>query len=125
MPPLIGYASATGGTLDYGAGILAAILFAWQFPHFNSLSWNLRPDYSKAGYRMMAVTNPELCKRVALRYSVGCIGICSFAAPLLEGKNYKIHNAFSRLISSTFIILRPLPPPYKYSAIQFYNILGF
>ena len=38
--------------------ILSAILFTWQFPHFNALSWNLRPDYSRAGYRMMAVTNP-------------------------------------------------------------------
>ena len=84
LPPLIGYASATGGALDYGAAILAAILFSWQFPHFNSLSWNLRPDYSKAGYRMMSVTNPELCKRVALRHSLGTIGICSIAAPLLN-----------------------------------------
>ena len=92
LPPLIGYASATGGTLDYGAGILAAILFSWQFPHFNSLSWNLRPDYSKAGYRMMSVTNPELCKRVALRHSIACIGICSVAAPLLDGNIHKFHS---------------------------------
>lgn len=84
LPPLIGYASATGGTLDYGAAILAAILFAWQFVHFNSLSWNLRADYSRAGYRMMSVTNPDLCKRVAVRYSIACVGICSIAAPLLE-----------------------------------------
>ena len=89
LPPLIGYASATGGTLDYGAGILAAILFCWQFPHFNSLSWNLRPDYSKAGYRMMSVTNPDLCKRVALRHSVLCTGICSIAAPMLNGITHK------------------------------------
>jgi protoheme IX farnesyltransferase len=33
---------------------------------------------------MMSVTDPGLCKRVALRYSVACIGICSLAAPLLE-----------------------------------------
>ena len=89
LPPLIGYASATGGTLDYGAGILAAILFSWQFPHFNALSWNLRPDYSKAGYRMMSVTNPDLCKRVALRHSILCTGVCSIAAPLLDGKIHK------------------------------------
>ena len=90
LPPLIGYASATGGTLDYGAGILAAILFSWQFPHFNSLSWNLRPDYSKAGYRMMSVTNPDLCKRVALRHSIALIAI-SIAAPLLDGIIHKLY----------------------------------
>jgi len=82
IPPLIGWAGCTG-QLDAGALILAGILFTWQFPHFNALSWNLRPDYSKAGYRMMSVTHPELCKRVALRYSALTIGVCT-AAPLLE-----------------------------------------
>ena len=52
------------------------------FPTF-SLSWNLRPDYSRAGYRMMSVTHPDLCRRVALRHSLGLVAVCS-AAPLLE-----------------------------------------
>lgn len=110
LPPLIGYASATGGTLDYGAGILAAILFSWQFPHFNSLSWNLRPDYSKAGYRMMSVTNPELCKRVALRHSIACIGICSVAAPLLD------------VTSASFAVVSlPVNGVLTYLAYKFYQ----
>lgn len=57
IPPLMGWA-ACAGTLGPGAWIMAGLLYAWQFPHFNALSWNLRPDYSRAGYRMMAVTNP-------------------------------------------------------------------
>jgi len=81
IPPLIGWSAATGG-LEPGAFILAAILYSWQFPHFNSLSWNLRPDYSKAGYRMMSVTHPDLCRRVALRHSAACIGICTMAPVL-------------------------------------------
>ena len=48
VPPLIGWSAATG-SLDPGAFVLAGILYTWQFPHFNSLSWNLRPDYSRAG----------------------------------------------------------------------------
>lgn len=83
IPPIIGWVSATG-TLDFGALVLGGILFTWQFPHFNSLSWNLRPDYSRAGYRMMSVTDPELCKRVALRHSVGCLLVCSVGAPMLD-----------------------------------------
>jgi protoheme IX farnesyltransferase len=47
IPPLIGWAAASGGDLPPAAFVLAALLFAWQFPHFNSLSWNLRPDYSR------------------------------------------------------------------------------
>ena len=82
VPPLIGWTAATG-SLDPGAFVLAGILYTWQFPHFNSLSWNLRPDYSRAGYRMMSVTHPDLCRRVAVRHSLGLIAVCS-AAPLLE-----------------------------------------
>lgn len=66
-----------------GAWLLGAILYSWQFPHFNALSWNLRPDYSRAGYRMMSVVNPGLCKRVALRHSIGMIGLCTLA-PVLD-----------------------------------------
>jgi len=82
VPPLIGWAGCAG-SLDAGAAVLAGILYTWQFPHFNSLSWNLRPDYSKAGYRMMSVTHPDLCRRVALRHSVATIAVCT-AAPLLD-----------------------------------------
>ena len=82
VPPLIGWTAATG-SLDPGAFVLAGILYTWQFPHFNSLSWNLRPDYSRAGYRMMSVTHPDLCRRVAVRHSLGLVAVCSMA-PLLE-----------------------------------------
>lgn len=60
IPPLMGWAGCTGGVIDSGGLLLAGLLYAWQFPHFNALSWNLRPDYSRAGYRMMSVTNPGL-----------------------------------------------------------------
>ncbi|XP_077489757.1 cytochrome c oxidase assembly factor 10 isoform X1 [Amblyomma americanum] len=81
IPPLMGWAACTG-TLDAGACVLGAMLYSWQFPHFNALSWNLRPDYSRAGYRMMSVTHPELCRRTALRHSVLLALLCGVAAPL-------------------------------------------
>ena len=78
IPPTMGWTACTGG-LEMGAFVLAGILYAWQFAHFNALSWSLRGDYSRAGYRMMSVTNPALCKRVALRYSIAMIPICTLA----------------------------------------------
>ncbi|XP_071953974.1 protoheme IX farnesyltransferase, mitochondrial-like [Antedon mediterranea] len=78
LPPLIGW-SASSGSLQGGALVLAGILYAWQFPHFNALSWNLRKDYSRGGYRMMATTDPGLCRRVALRHCVGITGLCTLA----------------------------------------------
>ncbi|KAI9501734.1 Protoheme IX farnesyltransferase, mitochondrial [Coemansia spiralis] len=68
IPPLIGCAAA--GALGPEAWVLAGIMFAWQFPHFNSLAHTLRAEYSKAGYRMMSVARPRLNARVALRYSL-------------------------------------------------------
>lgn len=82
IPPIMGWAACTGG-IEPGALLLGAIMYAWQFPHFNALSWNLRPDYSRGGYRMMSVINPSLCKRVALRYCVGMIGLCTLA-PVID-----------------------------------------
>ncbi|GIY03815.1 protoheme IX farnesyltransferase, mitochondrial [Caerostris extrusa] len=66
-----------------GAILMGAILYSWQFPHFNSLSWALRPDYSRAGYYMTSVVDPALCRRVALRHSIALVAICS-CAPLLD-----------------------------------------
>ncbi|MEO8100708.1 MAG: heme o synthase [Acidobacteriota bacterium] len=59
MPPLIGYAAASGH-LNYEAGILFAILFVWQFPHFYAIAWMYREDYARAGIRMLPVVEPDL-----------------------------------------------------------------
>jgi heme o synthase len=58
MPPVIGYAAAAG-TLDAQAAILFAILFLWQFPHFYSIAWMYREDYSRAGIKMLPVVDPS------------------------------------------------------------------
>ena len=59
MPPLIGYA-ASSGHLNFQAGILFAILFLWQFPHFYAIAWMYREDYAKAGIRMLPVVEPDM-----------------------------------------------------------------
>lgn len=82
IPPLMGWAAATG-SLGAGSLLFAGVLYSWQFPHFNALSWNMRADYSRAGYCMMAVTNPGLCKRVSLRHTLFLHGIC-LLAPVLD-----------------------------------------
>ena len=69
------------GSLCPTAFIMPLVLYSWQFPHFNALSWNLRSDYSRAGYQMMSVTDPALSKRVAFRHTLLLFPIC-LAAPL-------------------------------------------
>ncbi|KAK1794261.1 hypothetical protein P4O66_011157 [Electrophorus voltai] len=81
IPPIMGWTAATGA-LDPGALLLGAILYSWQFPHFNALSWNMREDYSRGGYRMMSVTHPALCRRVALRHSLSLLGLSALGPAL-------------------------------------------
>ena len=79
IPPIMGWTACTG-YLSSEALVLGAILYAWQFPHFNALSWSHQGDYSRGGFRMMSVTHPDLCRRVALRYSLAMIPICTLAS---------------------------------------------
>lgn len=108
IPPLMGWAGCAG-VLDPGAVVLSVILYSWQFPHFNALSWNLRPDYSRAGYRMMAVTDPALCRRVALRHTGVIVGAC-LASSYLE-------------VTNTWFALESLPLNlyFMYLAWQFHQ----
>jgi protoheme IX farnesyltransferase len=58
VPPLIGWAAARG-TVSLNAWILFAVLFLWQFPHFDAISWVYREDYRRAGIQMLAVVDPD------------------------------------------------------------------
>jgi heme o synthase len=57
-PPIIGWAAATG-RLDVGAWVLFAILFLWQFPHFQAIAWMYREDYARGGILMLPVVDRE------------------------------------------------------------------
>jgi protoheme IX farnesyltransferase len=52
MPPLIGWAGASG-KLNFEAWTLYAVLFFWQFPHFMAIAWMYRDDYDRAGYLVL------------------------------------------------------------------------
>src|ERR1700688_3566418 len=58
VPPLIGWAAARG-TLSLEAWFLYAVLFLWQFPHFDAIAWMYREDYKRAGIRMLPTVDPE------------------------------------------------------------------
>ncbi|KAI9227317.1 MAG: UbiA prenyltransferase family-domain-containing protein [Piptocephalis tieghemiana] len=78
LPPMMGWAACTG-SLEPGAWLAAYLLYAWQFPHFNALSWRIREDYARAGYNMTVVRDPALNARVALRYSLSMLPIALIA----------------------------------------------
>lgn len=87
IPPLMGWAACTNSLDPFsgqaGAWVLALILFAWQFPHFNSLSWTIRSEYARGGYRMLSATNPAMNARVGLRWTVAGALAAGVAAPMV------------------------------------------
>lgn len=58
MPPLIGWAAATG-MLHAVAWILFAVLYIWQHPHFFAIAWMYRDDYERGGLKMLPVVKPD------------------------------------------------------------------
>lgn len=73
IPPVMGWAAATGGVIATAEPLaLGSLLFLWQFPHFFSLSWLHREDYSRGGFEMVAVNDPSGSRSAGLimEYSV-------------------------------------------------------
>lgn len=52
FPPMIGWIAATNH-FGLEPGILFAIQFFWQFPHFWAIAWVLDKDYKRAGFRLL------------------------------------------------------------------------
>ena len=57
LPPLIGWAAATGKT-SFEAWLIFTIMFLWQMPHFLAIAWICRKEYQSAGFQMLSVTDP-------------------------------------------------------------------
>jgi len=58
LPPMIGWAAATN-TLSREAWLLFGLVFLWQMPHFLAIAWLCRDDYSRAGFPMLPVIEPD------------------------------------------------------------------
>lgn len=76
MPPLVGWVAARG-QMNLEGGVLFAILFLWQFPHFHSIAMLYREDYERAGIRMLPVveSNFKATSRQIVGYTVALLGV--------------------------------------------------
>ena len=88
LPPVIGWAAATGN-VGAGGWMLFFILWFWQMPHFLAIAWLYRDQYAAAGFRMLSTRDPEGWATAwqALIYSTALLavsllpGILGFASP--------------------------------------------
>lgn len=67
IPPLIGWASATG-SLDALGWLEFGILYLWQLPHFLAIAIFRRQEYARAGHRVLPVVHGV--RRTKLEMSV-------------------------------------------------------
>ena len=104
LPPLIGWAAATG-KIDLLGWVLFAILFLWQMPHFFAIAWTYRKDYAQGGFVMLSNADKD-GRKVALQSFVFCLAlIFSSLLPVLLGKASWIYGIIA--LAAGFYLLRP------------------
>jgi len=95
VPPLVGWAAATG-RVDLAAWWLFAIIFFWTPPHFWALALLIKKDYARAGVPMLPVVRSEdhtrrqillysvlLLPLTAMLFLIGALGLLYLALALL------------------------------------------
>lgn len=80
IPPMMGWTAARGD-LSAGAWVLGAILFVWQIPHFLSLAWMYKDDYSRGGFKMLPLHDERglMTTRVTVLYSLALAPVAAAA----------------------------------------------
>lgn len=83
IPPLVGWAAATG-SLDVSAWALFAIIFFWTPPHFWALAIVRRKDYERSGTPMLPVIRgEEETRRQIFFYTIGLV-ILTLVVPVVS-----------------------------------------
>ncbi|WP_440999522.1 heme o synthase [Fodinibius sp. SL11] len=103
LPPVGGWAAATGHLGSTGMWLLFAIVFMWQIPHVMAIAWVCKDDYSNAGFQMLPKNDPYGIKATVL--IVGCLVAL---VPISYGLYYIGMNSWIYLIGgllSSFVFL--------------------
>jgi len=111
VPPLVGWAAATGG-LAVEALYPFAIIFLWTPPHFWALALLIKDDYKRAGIPMLPVARGEVVtRRQILVYSVALVAFT--AMPYLTGMFGGLYLGAALVLGAGFVglavhlVLRP------------------
>jgi protoheme IX farnesyltransferase len=120
MPPLVGWAAATGG-LTLEALYPFAIIFLWTPPHFWALALMISDDYERTGVPMLPVVRgAEVTRRQILLYSV--ILVAFSVLPVVTGMLGSLYLAAAALLGAGFLTLavRLWRTPSRQAALRLY-----
>ncbi|HST18229.1 MAG TPA: heme o synthase [Gaiellaceae bacterium] len=103
VPPLVGYAGATGH-LSWAALGMFAIVFVWTPPHFWALALMLREQYARAGVPMLPVARGEreTAKQI-VRYTVLLIAVT--LVPVALGAFGLVYAVAAVVLGAVFVWL--------------------
>jgi heme o synthase len=104
LPPVIGWAAATG-TISAGAVTLFAIIFFWQIPHFLAIAWLYREDYARARLPLLPVLEPDgrSTGRQAVAYAA--VLLPASIAPAFVGLAGPVYVAVAFVLGATLLAL--------------------
>jgi protoheme IX farnesyltransferase len=125
VPPLVGWAAATGN-VTVPALLLFAVIFFWTPPHFWALALLIREDYARAGVPMLPVVRGEreTTKQIVL-YSGVLVGVT--AAPFLWGTLGVPYLVAALVLGAVFLAfaldLRRDPTPRRAALLFHFSLL--
>tara|TARA_B100000029_G_scaffold476802_1_gene521238 strand:- start:2565 stop:3461 length:897 start_codon:yes stop_codon:yes gene_type:complete len=82
VPPLIGWAAATG-EIGYPGLVLFGIVFFWQMPHFLAIAMYRKSDYSRAGIQVVPVVRGDRVAKIqTVAWATALIPVSLLLVPL-------------------------------------------
>lgn len=103
IPPLMGYAAATGGRLDAVAWVLFGVLFVWQVPHFLAIALFRSHEYARAGFKVFGAPGTERHARRLLAFWSVVLFVGS-VAPVAWGIGGNFYLALALGFGAPFVV---------------------
>lgn len=104
LPPVGGWAAATGTLADPGMWVLFMIVFLWQVPHVTAIAWMYGDDYSRAGFRMLPLNDDSGIKLARITFVVIVFLIPTVIALFAVGTSSWIYLSGSLLATAYYIV---------------------
>ncbi len=102
LPPVIGWCAARG-EFTREAGLLFAVLFLWQVPHFLAIAWMYRDEYARAGLLMLPVVDRG-GQRTGQYMILYCVALLAVSLqPVLLGDAGLLYLGGASLLGLTFL----------------------
>lgn len=103
IPPMLGWVAADG-YFSFEAGMLFALQFVWQFPHFWAIAWRLHPQYQKAGFKMLPFDKKNKTSAVCIFLSSVVLLLGSYLP-----EYYQVTGRLATVVLSVLALLMVIP----------------